>query len=162
MIAPHARSDPFNMLVPHAHEVAWTALKGGVFNDYPPLAALEEDVEVRVRNTLGQAIAIPPTVPTNWAVLPACTRRGFLIIQNNSTAGSGGVAPNLYVAYDGPVGTPGQCLTLAPGQSVVLDSYVPFNAIYVKWGTFTNPATIAGVVHQGIIPSRRARRGQNY
>jgi hypothetical protein len=147
--------DRLNMLSPLSFDVAWTALKDGVFNDYPLIRESELEVAVRAGATVAQAIPITARIPTHWPVLPANPRRKYLLIQNNSVAGSNGVAPNLYISYDGPPLTPLGCnKTLQPGQGLLLTRSVPINSVWVAWGASTAPATIAGVVEQGILPAR--------
>jgi len=150
-------SDRYNMLVPNPWDVSWTALKRGAFNDYPVAAESDLELAMRAGTSYAQAVPISPSVSSLAALLPANPSRGFLIVQNNSVAGSGGTAPTLYVSYDGPVNLgflPGN-LTVQPQQTILLDRRVPINAIYVAWGEFTEPATVGGVIHQGALPKRR-------
>ena len=83
----------------------------------------------------------------------------YLTYAQEQLAGAAGdVLPNLFVTFDGPVSTPLQLnLTIAPGSGIVFDRRPPGNAIYVRWGTFTNTsgtATAGGVLHQGLLPVR--------
>lgn len=154
-----------SMLIPQAYDACWTRIDDGVFNDYPPLASSDTDGVLSAASsaaesdaTFGQAIPIPFTVSTQNALIAANSRRGFLLIQNNSGGQSGDTLPNLYVTFDGPVATSSpiaQNLVIAPGAGIVFDRRPPGNAIYVKWGTFTNTSGLAvagGVLWQGLLP----------
>jgi len=151
-----------NMLIPQAYEPAWTRLDDGNFNDYPPEAGgIGPAVPPsalgvaggQYDTTYGQLVPVPGNVLTQTAVLGATSKRGWLLIQNNSTT-AGGTAPNLYVAFDGPVSaaTPGLFLTLAPGAGILLDRRVPNNAIYVLYAGGAGTFTAQGVIGQGLLP----------
>jgi hypothetical protein len=155
-----------SMLIPQAYEPFWTRLDDGTFNDYPPQSTspldgvLSGNTQIDSDATFAQYIPIPfTTIVSQSALVAANARRGFLLIQNNSAIGAAGdVLPNLYVSYDGPVSAPLQLnLTIAPGSGIVLDRRPPGNAIYIRWGTFTNTsgtAVAGGVLHQGLLPVR--------
>ena len=151
-----------NFLIPLAFEVSWTGLREA-FNDYPQNFDSDGNltpVGVEAANTPpadgseAQYVPIPYNVPAQTALVAANPNRTFLLIQNNSTAGSGGTAPNLLVSYDGPVQTanPQLNLTIYPGAGIVLDRRVPTNAIYVAWVGAAPPFTGGGVLHQGLLP----------
>jgi hypothetical protein len=148
-----------NFLLPGPYDPQWTRIDDGVFNAYPPTLAIPVPCPVPCPDAVfTQAIAIPfTTVASQVALVGANARRATLLIQNNSAIGAAGdVLPNLYVTYDGPVPTPLQLnLTILPGSGIVLDRKVALNAIYVRWGTFTNTSGLAvagGVLHQGLYP----------
>jgi len=156
-------STGLSMLIPQAYEIGWTALGDGIFNDYPPQASAPDDsllsgnTSVESDATFGQSIPIPYTTSATNALVAANARRGYLLLQNNSSGQAGDVLPNLYAAFDGPVpaATPYLYLTIAPGSGVVFDRRPPGNAIYVLWGTFTNTsgkAVAGGVLQQGLLP----------
>lgn len=155
-------STGLSMLIPQAYDASWTGLREGeIFNAYPPSNVPQLD-GVLSDNTYGQVVPIPFSTSQAFlqnALLPASSRRGYLLIQNNSViGGASDVLPNLYIAYDGPVSTTlplGLNKVIAPGTGLVLDRRVPGNAIYAKWGTFTNTSGTAfagGVIEQGLIP----------
>ena len=148
-----------NFLLPGPHDPSWTRLDDGAFNAYPPKPTIPVPCPIPCPDAVfTQAIAIPfTTVVSQTALVGANARRATLLIQNNSAIGAAGdVLPNLYVAYDGPVTTPlQQNLTILPGSGIVLDRRVAINAIYIRWGTFTNTsgtAVAGGVLHQGLLP----------
>lgn len=149
-----------NFLMPGPHDPQWTRLDDGTFNAYPPQPAADAVPCPPLCNDalFYQTIPIPfTTIVAQTALVVANARRGALIIQNNSAIGAAGdVLPNLYVTYDGPVPTPTQLtLTILPGSGIVLDRRVPLNAIYIRWGTFTNTsgtAVAGGVLQQGLYP----------
>lgn len=143
-----------SMLVPAAYEPSWTRLDDGNFNDYPPqpgsgpagMPGLCGDA------VFVQSIAIPAGISTTMAVVPSAGNRAFLLIQNNSTAtGAGNTAPNLIVAYDGPITlAAGLNLTIPPGEGIVLDRNVPANAIYVQYAGGVGIFVAQGVIHHGL------------
>lgn len=153
-----------SMLIPQAYEVAWTRVDDGNFNDYPNQGSDINDGVIGSPTptnsesdaTFGQTIPIPFSVSTVNALVAANSRRGYLLIQNNSSGQSGDVLPNLYVTFDGPVPNPVYLnLTISPGEGIVFDRRPPGNAIYVRWGTFTNTSGLAvagGVMQQGLLP----------
>src|SRR5881394_4110529 len=116
-----------SMLIPQAYEPGWTRLGDGTFNAYPPQGSSPLD------GTFQQS-------------------------EIDSDATFAQHVPNLFVTYDGPVATPLQLnLTIAPGSGIVFDRKPPGNAIYIRWGTFTNTsgtAVAGGVLHQGLLPVR--------
>lgn len=97
-------------------------------------------------------LSIPANVGANSPLLVSDNYRNLLIFQNNSVATSPDVAPNLYIAVDGPVqlvnftnpvsmavtSYPFNAITLVPGEGLLMDTRVLNNAIYVRWGTSTN------------------------
>jgi hypothetical protein len=149
-----------NFLIPQAWEVSWTRLDDGCFNEYPDIDAWKvseggagDDDET----TFGQAIPIPGNVRTDTAIIGGSGRRGFILIQNNSTATSPDTPATLYVGYDGPINLLplGLNLSIPPGSGLVLDRRVPSNSIYVKWaGASGGSAVTCGVIHQGLKPVR--------
>jgi hypothetical protein len=148
-----------NFLMPGPYDPAWTRINDGVFNAYPPQPAIPVPCPVPCPDAVfTQAIAIPfSTIVSQVALVGANPRRATLLIQNNSAIGAAGdVLPNLYVSYDGPPSGPlQQNLTILPGSGIVLDRKVASNAIYIRWGTFTNTsgtAVAGGVLHQGLYP----------
>jgi len=151
-----------SMLIPFAYEPAWTRIDDGNFNDYPPDGELAPTAAAPVAgsgadydSTFGQLVPIPSNVLTQVAILPANGKRAWLLIQNNSTAGSGGTAPTLYVAFDGPVsGTlpVGLNLAIPAGQGILLDRRVPCNAIFVLYAGGAGTFTAQGVIGQGLLP----------
>jgi hypothetical protein len=100
----------------------------------------------------GATLAIPGNIQTNSPLLLADNYRNLLIFQNNSIATSPDVAPNLFIALDGPVQTVTftnpvtsvkstltyNAITLVPGEGLLLDTRILTNAIYVAWGTSVN------------------------
>jgi hypothetical protein len=146
-----------NFLLPQAYDLSWTKLGDGVFNAYPPQAPQPAD-GILPDAVFTQVIPIPyNAIVAQTAVVAANARRAWILIQNNSAIGAAGdVLPNLYVTYDGPVSAPFNLnLTIAPGSGIVLDRRPPLNAIYVRWGTFTNTsgtAVAGGVMMQGLLP----------
>jgi hypothetical protein len=146
-----------SMLLPLAFDPSWTQLSDGVFNDYGPGSTPDEQAALNWQQdaSFGQSLPIPLTANTLVALVAQNTNRAFLIIQNNSTATSPDTAPTLYVAYDGPVPTPLVTnLAIPAGAGIVLDRRVPYNAIYVKWGSYTNTggsAVVGGVLQQGLL-----------
>lgn len=156
-----------SMLIPTPYDPIWTRINDGVFNAYPPQGGGENlgpntdgnltQQTVEADATFGQVVPIPfTTIVPQTALIAANARRGFLLIQNNSSGQAGDTLPNLYITYDGPVPTPVQLnLTIAPGSGIVFDRRPPGNAIYYRWGTFTNSsgnAVAGGVLHQGLLP----------
>jgi hypothetical protein len=152
-----------SMLIPQPYEAFWTRIDDGVFNAYPPQGSAPMDgvppcSVVCYDAVFTQSIPIPfTTTVSQTALVAANSRRAWLLIQNNSAIGAAGdVLPNLYVTYDGPVPAPTVlALTILPGSGLVLDRKVPLNAIYIRWGTFTNTsgtAVAGGVLHQGLYP----------
>src|SRR2546429_5673183 len=100
-----------SMLIPQAYEPGWTRLGDGTFNAYPPQGSSPQDgtfqSEIDSDATFAQHIPIPfNSLVAQTAIVAANSRRGFLLIQNNSNGAAGDVLPNLYVTYDGPVPTP--------------------------------------------------------
>ena len=145
-----------NTLLPQAYDPFWTVLDDGIFNSAEP--DQQPGPPVGPDATFAQVIPVPFTVNTQTAIIASNPNRAFLLIQNNSVAGSSAdVLPTLYVAYDGPVSTTlplGLNLAILPGTGIVLDRRCPGNAVYVKWGTFTNSSGTAfagGVIQQGLI-----------
>jgi hypothetical protein len=148
-----------NFLLPGPYDPQWTRLDDGIFNAYPPTRIDDIPCPVPCPDAVfTQVIPIPfTTIVPQVALVAANPRRATLLIQNNSAIGAAGdVLPNLYVTYDGPVSTPLQLnLTILPGSGIVLDRRVANNAIYIRWGTFTNTsgtAVAGGVLHQGLLP----------
>jgi hypothetical protein len=155
-----------NMLIPLPYEVAWTRVDDGYFNDYP--AGFTDDAGNPVvpggvltsalsDTTEGQTVGIPASVSTAVAIMAANVNRGYLLIENNSSAtATGDIAPTLYFAYDGPVPLPLILAKAIPPQSgLVLDRRVPANAIYVAWGPSVNTGgsvVQGGVIEQGLLP----------
>lgn len=132
-----------NALIPQAYEIAWTDL------DLPPF-----NIRVPCEGDQYIQLGLGATLPIPYCVLPPQPKRRYLLIQNNSVAtGAGGVAPNLYVSFDGPAQTNGLNLFLFPGASLTLNINVPKNAIFLAWGTSTAPVSIAGVLHVGLRDS---------
>lgn len=155
-----------SFLIPQAYDPSWTRLDDGNFNDYPAgVQGVPSLLDAATSPSPGglipdavfyQTVPIPGNTPASAAVLPANLRRVSLLIQNNSTPGTGGVAPNLYVAYDGPVSPSlpnGLNLTIAPGAGILFDRRPPANAIYILYANGTAPFTAQGVIQQGMLPT---------
>lgn len=151
-----------SMLVPQAYEPSWTRVDDGVFNDYPPEAGgitpappATSLSQIVYDTTFGQIVPIPANVLLTVAILPANSKRGFLLLQNNSTAAAGGTAPTLYVAFDGPVSNTlpvGLNLAIPPGTGILFDRRVPSNAIFVAYAGGAGTFTAQGVAGQGLLP----------
>jgi len=138
-----------NMLVPMPYDPAWTGL-GETFNDNPPPpppgvadrqalanAAPGDGIPVPfgpvVWNNPTDAIGIPLNAGTPAAVpvLAANKKRNLLLVQNNSTATSPDVAPNLYVEFGRQANR--YSLKLQPGIGVIFDVICPRSQIYVAF-----------------------------
>lgn len=142
------------------YAVGWTK-DNEVFHGYNPgqiaAAAAQAATGIDPTNEFpwlsrGAPLPIPPNVATNSPLLLSDNYRNLLIFQNNSFATSPDIAPNLYIAVDGPVqlvsftnpvsmaisSYPFNAITLVPGEGVLLDTRVLTNAIYVAWGASTN------------------------
>ena len=161
-------STGLSMLVPAPYDPSWTRIDDGTFNDYPPGAdglpyvsdpgVTPSPAGILPDASFAVSVPIPAGTPINAALVPANLRRTFLLIQNNSTAtGAGNTAPNLYIAYDGPVSTTlpnGLNLTIPPGQGVIFDRRCPANAIYVLYAGGAGTFVAQGVLHQGLLPTQ--------
>lgn len=112
------------------------------------------------------ALFIPSSVSTQQPLLLADNYRNLLILQNLSNLTvSTDVAPNLLIAYDGPVvpvsngsvtlpqAVALNGITLQPGVSLLLDERVPTNSIYVAWGTSLGTPLFAGSCSYGRTPN---------
>jgi len=155
-----------NMLVPQPFDPNWTGL-GENFNDYPPPpppgvtdaqaignAAPGAGIPVPfgpvVWNNPTDAIGIPLNggTPANIPVLAANKKRNLLLVQNNSTATSPDVAPDLYVEFGRVAGL--YSLKLQPGIGVIFDVVCPRSQIYVAFLNGSGAtATPIGVIVQG-------------
>lgn len=159
---------PRSLIANEPYEVGFTRHDGRFFNQpLPP---------VTIQGPGGQTLTLPapqpalqadPTLGFDWVcqgyplvitgntsgqLLQADNYRNLLIIQNNSVATAPDVAPNLFIALDGPVQlTPFfnpvtsivssfafNAITLVPGEGLVLDQRVPRNSIFSSWGVSTN------------------------
>ena len=155
-----------NMLVPQPYDPAWTGI-GETFNDYPPppppgvadaqsIANAVPGPGVPVPfgpvewNNPTDAVGIPLNAgsPSQVPVLAANKKRNLLVVQNNSTATSPDVAPDLYVEFGRQANR--YSLKLAPGIGVVFDVICPRSQIYVAFLNGSGAsATPIGVVVQG-------------
>jgi hypothetical protein len=101
----------------------------------------------------GSPLSISAGISTATPILLADNYRNFILVQNNSVASAtGDIAPNLYLAVDGPVqlitivnpvtstpfSIPLNAITFAPGVGLLLDERVLTNSLYVAWGTSVN------------------------
>lgn len=81
----------------------------------------------------GGRIPIPPSVPTQTALLGGDAGRVSLLIQNNNASGGA----NLLVSIDGPIDTanPAFYMNLPPLQGIFMSQNAWTNPIYVAWGS---------------------------
>jgi hypothetical protein len=98
--------------------------------------------------TTVQSVPILATTPSNTPVLSLNMKRNLLIIQNNSSAGSGNTAPNFYVGFNAQPQI-GLSLTLTPGAGILFDIICPRDSIYITVAGGAGTFTVAGVVVQG-------------
>lgn len=162
------RRTPRSLIANEGYEVAWTGASP-FFNQPLPPTVLSDGTLVPTPTpnqnptneypwvARGYSIVIPGNVNPNVPLLLEDNYRNILILQNNSAAVAPDVAPNLFIALDGPVqfitinpvAGPAisyayNALTLVPGEGLLLDTRVLGNALYFAWGVATNTGGTVG------------------
>lgn len=166
------RRAPRTLIPNEGYELGW--VKGSPFFNQPPppivtaSGAVIQPVSAGPQNPTneypwvcrGYSIVIPSNVNPNAPLLLEDNFRNMLLLQNNSKASAtGDIAPDLFIALDGPVQTvtfaltpgPGSvtyaynAITLSPGEGLLLDTRVLGNALYFAWGAFNNAGGSVGI-----------------